>query len=150
MKKAKNNHVVFAILFLVIALIGFGDATYLTVKHFQGGSIICGTSGGCDIVTTSEYAKILGVPVAPLGMVYYLSVIVLSVLYLDKRKKTSLKLLSKFTVVGLLASSYFVYLQLFVIGEICYYCMGSAASSTLLFLIGMVFLKKHGRQKWIV
>jgi len=126
--------------FLVFSAIGFIDATYLTMKHFLGGPILCGDSGGCDAVTTSVYSTIFGIPVALLGTLFYLSVFLLTIVYIDKRKEEILRLVSWFTWAGLIASVYFVALQLFVIGEICRYCMGSAATSTLLFTTGMVFL----------
>ena len=40
------------------------------------------------------------------------------------------------------ASLIFVWLQLFVINAICFYCMVSAATSTLLFILGIILWKK--------
>jgi len=133
--------------FLFFSAVGFADATYLVVKHFSGGPILCGDSGGCDVVTTSVYSTIFGIPVALLGALYYLTVFLLVIGYIDKKKEQLLTLASWFTWAGLVASIYFVILQLFVIGDICRYCMGSAATSTLLFITGMVYLVMQKKKK---
>ena len=129
------------IAFTVFAVIGFFDATYLTMKHFFGGIVPCLT-GGCELVTTSEYSLILGIPVALLGAIYYFSQLILMIAHFESKSLVPVKLASRLTILGLLASVYFVSLQLFVIHAICDKCMLSAASSTALFIIGL-YLQKH-------
>jgi uncharacterized membrane protein len=75
--------------------------------------------------------------VALLGVLYYLTVFFLAIAYLDKKHKKILSLLSLFTIVGLMASAWFVYAQLVLLDAICLYCMGSAVTSTTLFGFGM-------------
>jgi len=140
MKSKKSILLWIVFIFLTVSFVGFVDATYLTVKHFQGETPACSVLEGCDKVTSSEYAVILGIPVALLGSLYYLTVFLLSIAYMDRRNEKVLFLTSIFTTAGLLASAWFVYLQFYVIGSICLYCMGSATTSTLLFIIGMFTL----------
>jgi len=127
--------------FLLVSFGGFVDATYLTVKHYSGTPLACSIFTDCEKVTTSRYAVIFGVPLALLGAVYYLAVFLSLIAYLDVRRQEILSFTALFTVVGLLASAWFVYLQLFVIHAICPYCMVSAIASTILFLLGMVVLR---------
>ena len=129
-------------MFLILALIGFADATYLTLKHFNGTAITCSLSQGCDEVTSSVYSELFGIPVALLGSLYYLSIILLSVHVLDKQNTQVLYLISKLTWFGLSASAYFIFVQASVLHAWCQYCIGSAITSTLLFLVGMTYLKK--------
>ena len=129
--------------FLIFSAIGFADATYLTVKHFLGTPIPCVILQGCEQVTNSQFAAIFGIPVALLGSFYYLTVLILSVVYLDTRKLLVLKLAAIFTIFGFLASLWFVFLQIFIIKAICLYCMISAVTSTLLFISGLIFWKKN-------
>lgn len=131
-----------AIALISIALIGFSDASYLTIEHLRGAEPACGLIEGCGEVTSSEYATIMGIPVALGGALYYLSILLLSIAYLDVKKETILRVVAYLSPIGFLASLYFVYLQLFVIHAICIYCMGSAISSTLIFVLGMWLLKK--------
>jgi uncharacterized membrane protein len=68
-------------------------------------------------------------------------VAVLAIYALDRKSVKVAKLASKLTWVGLLASLYLVFLQLFVIKSICIYCMVSAGSSTILFILGVLLLR---------
>ena len=128
-------------LLLAASLIGFVDAAYLTAKHYLGAPPPCGLFGGCETVTTSEYAKVAGVPLALLGALYYLAVFLSTIVYLDTRRSGILRMTAGFTAVGFIASLWFVYLQLFVIKAICPYCMLSALVSTVLFVAGMRVLR---------
>lgn len=139
----KSNKAV-AILFLIIALFGFFDASYLTTKHYQGVPPACSVLKGCETVTSSQYSVIFGVPVALLGAVYYLAVIVLAAIYIDGKSEKVLRGLATMTILGMAASSWLVFLQVFVIGAICIYCMFSAFTSTLLFVLGMFTLRSYG------
>lgn len=124
------------VLILLSALLGFLDATYLTVKHYVGGSLPCSILDGCDTVTTSTYATIGPVPVALLGALFYLTIILLVVAYWQS--SSNIKLISIIfwlSLVALIASLYFIYLQIFVIKALCLYCLISATTSTLIFFL---------------
>ncbi len=140
-KKSKliPNPLVWA--FLAVSFIGFIDASYLTVSHYTGADLNCNLTDGCGQVTSSEYSVIFGIPLALLGLFYYLSVFILSFLYLDIKKPEIFDFIRPLTVAGVLASAWFVYLQIYVIEAICQYCMLSALTSTILFILAMVSLK---------
>jgi uncharacterized membrane protein len=129
---------------LAFAILGFLDAAYLTVEHFLNRVPPCSIVHGCEKVTTSSFALIFGVlPMSLLGALYYLSVIVALILYLDMRRAFIIKWTARFTIIGFLFSLYLVYLQLFVIKAICQYCMLSALSSTGLFVVGLLMLRSQ-------
>lgn len=121
--------------FLAIAFIGFLDATYLTVEHYRFGSTACSLTAGCSTVTGSQYAVVLGLPVALLGALYYLSIILLTMYALIERREAAFRLAARLTVLGLLASVYFVSVMAFVLKAWCLYCLGSAVTSTMLFVL---------------
>lgn len=129
-----------ALIFLALGLLGFADASYLTASHYLGTSLNCPILGGCDIVTTSAYSRIFGLPVSLLGNVYYLAVIILAAAFLDSRKRKFLYRLSYISGVGFLASLIFTYLQFFVIKALCLYCLVSAGISTLILVNAVFFL----------
>lgn len=126
---------------LAFAAVGFIDAGYLTVEHFLNRVPPCTIISGCEKVTTSPYSIILGVPMALMGVVYYLAVILALVLYLDMRRDWIIKWTARVTAFGFVFSLWLVYLQLFVIKAICQYCMLSAATSIGLFAIGVLVLR---------
>ena len=141
--------------FLPVSFLGFLDASYLTVKHFVGTPLPCSVLHGCEEVTTSQYSVIGGIPVALLGAVYYLAIFILILSVLRRNMFSSsgvenvaeenedklLNITVRLTVIGLLASLWFIYLQLFVIKAICLYCMFSAFTSITLFVFGIIVLK---------
>jgi len=134
---------------VIVAFLGFLDATYLTVKEYSGENLNCVIFDGCNEVANSEYRLILGLPVALYGVIYYFGILFIGLLYLDDPsrkfpnifKLLSVKFLPIYTLIGFVMTLRFVYLQLFVIKAICSYCMMSAVTSTLLFFFGMTLLK---------
>lgn len=125
--------------FLVVSFLGFLDATYLVAQQYLGTIPPCVITTGCETVLTSEYSVILGIPLALLGSVYYLLLFLLAIFSLDMKREI-IRLAAFLTPIGFLASLYFIYLQLFVIQEICSYCIVSAATSTILFIIGLFII----------
>lgn len=135
----------FFIALLLFAFVGFIDATYLTATHFMEAPPGCGEDGGCGEVTSSEYSTLFGLPIALFGLLYYLSVIFLSLLWFDREPGFLPKIMIAWTAPAVLMSSWLVYLMLFVIEAICWYCMASAVSSTLIFLTSAVmFFRARG------
>lgn len=132
-----------AVFILVVALLGFIDASYLAVEHYKGVIPPCTIVSGCELVLTSSYSFILGVPVSLLGAIYYLIVLIGISSYLESKKTKLLKLTLLFTFFGFLFSLWFLYLQAFVIGAYCLYCLGSALTSITLFVTACVVFKKY-------
>ena len=121
----------------VVALIGLGDAIYLTIHHLTGEMVPCTVTGGCETVLTSSYAEIGGIPLAAYGAFAYFIAFSLAILAAFGNRKMWLLFGAQVTLMAL-ASSYFVYLQLFVLKAICQYCMISAGVCLTLFIIAMV------------
>lgn len=125
--------------FLITAILGFIDATYLTTQHFLHRIPACSLLRGCEKVTTSSFSTIFGVPVALLGSLFYVSLIILFVLYTDSKKPFFLNLARIFTLAGFFFSLYLVFLQVFILKALCMYCLFSASTSTILFITAWVF-----------
>ncbi len=132
-----------AIFLLVVALLGFADAAYLTVEHYQGTVPPCTIVSGCETVLTSSYSVIAGVPVSLLGALFYLAVLVGVFAYLESKKTAPLKWAMLLTVFGILFSLWFIYVQAVLLGAWCLYCLGSALTSTILFISACVVFKKY-------
>jgi uncharacterized membrane protein len=120
---------------LALGFIGFLDTTYLTITHFTGQNVNCTVSGGCNEVLSSEWSTIFGIPLALLGLLYYSSIIFTTFLYLDSKNEKFFLFHAPATTFGFLFSGFLFYLQYAVIEQWCQYCLVSAATSTVLFLI---------------
>lgn len=130
---------------LIVSFFGFADASYLSIEHITGGTPNCSVLEGCDVVTTSKYSEVFGIPVALGGAFFYLTMFILTILHLDTKKETFLRFAAMITPAGLLASIYFVFVMAVLLEAWCLYCLGSAASSTTLFVLGMIVLQKTSR-----
>lgn len=134
----KLNRLIYAL--IGISLVGFLDAVYLTTSHYTG-HITCSVVSGCQEVLVSQYSEVFGIPLAILGAAYYLFILIISLFYFDSQRKIFLKTLSYIPIIGFLISLYLIYLQLFVIHAICQYCMLSALTSTLIFILSIFLIK---------
>lgn len=139
------------VIIFVVALVGFADATYLSVEHFLGVIPPCSITGGCEKVLTSDFSTILGIPVSLIGAVYYLLISVGSLVYLEskhiskleKHNSEILRMSLFLTIPGFIASLWFTALQIFIIHSYCAYCLGSAILTTVLFILTLVTFRKY-------
>ncbi|PWB39163.1 MAG: hypothetical protein C3F02_00080 [Parcubacteria group bacterium] len=129
------------LVFLIFSLIGFTDAIWLTISYYRG-HIGCNIIAGCQNVLSSNYSHIYNIPVALLGAVFYAFIIINALHYLMFNNKLSFLALKIAPLIGFLVSLYLIYLQLFVINAICIYCMLSATTSIILFMLALVLMRK--------
>lgn len=125
---------------LIVAGIGFLDSAYLTIEHYMNVIPPC-TLSGCEIVLTSSYAEIMGISVALLGALYYITILVLAIAYLDTKKEIFISWIYVLAVFGFIATIYFFILQAFVIKSFCQYCLVSTATSTIILLTTIIKFK---------
>ena len=133
-----------AIIFLVLSFLGLIDATYLTITHYRDASVVCLLINSRDLVLQSSYATVGSVPVSLFGVVYYLGIFILSLISLAKKDEKLFFLAGLLTIFGFIASLWFLYIQLFIIHSLCFYCLFSAFDSTVLFILGLIFIGRFG------
>lgn len=125
------------ILAAIVALIGLGDALYLTVSHYTAKPVPCSLVEGCEMVLNSPYAIIWGIPLALFGALSYLSAFVLSLLSVRGNRLTWM--LFTLQVIFMAAFSvWLLYLQAFVIGAFCQFCLLSAGVTFTLLIIALI------------
>ncbi len=130
--------------FTGVALVGWLVTVVLTAIHFFALPAIppdAPVQGSIEVIT-SQWAYVLGVPLATLGGFYYLATFGLALWWFDTRHPLIIKILTPITASGVLFSAYFVYLQVGVIGEICPFCMVSAAATVILFGLELAILSR--------
>ena len=135
--------------FTLVAVLGWTVTVMLSAIHFFALPAIppdAPVQGSIEVIT-SPWAYVLGVPLATLGSFYYISTIGLALWWFDTRHPLLVKILTPMTATGVMFSSYFVYLQLGVIGEICPFCMVSAAATVILFGLELAILSRSSTPK---
>ena len=130
---------------LTWCLLGLLTSAYLTYEHYTGSTTLaCPASGAVDCakVTSSAWSTILGVPVAPLGLVFFVVMLVLCRPSLLRRRSVALDVARLgFCGIGLLMALYLLWAELFQIHAICLWCTGVHILTFLLFvtlLFGLV------------
>lgn len=117
----------------VLAVVGIGVSIYLGTVEASGSEAVCGPVGDCNAVQQSEHASIFGVPIGILGVVGYgilLAGWIISKLAKDRLADLGLIFAGAIAVGGTLFSIYLTFLEPFVIGATCMWCLTSALAIT--------------------
>jgi uncharacterized membrane protein len=129
-------------LLALVTLAGAGIAGYLAVLRLQGASAVCGPSHGCDIVAASEYAEVLGIPVAVFGLACSLVLAGLAVAWWLRGERRALLAAYLLLLGATGAVAYLTFLELFVIEAICSWCVAYAITIvTALVVAGLALLR---------
>lgn len=123
---------------LLVAFVGFLDATYLTAKRLTGSALHCYFFGGCDAVNGSPYSTLFGQPLSLYGAFFYLLVLLTTVYYLQTKSSNASKSLVFLTAFGFFFACYTFSLQAFVIKAWCFYCVLSMGTSSVNFTLMLV------------
>lgn len=118
---------------LVLAVVGLALSAYLTYVHYNLDALVCGT-GGCELVQTSEYSEMFGIPIAIFGLLMFITVIA-GIILRELRPDTSDLVSTGILMILLTAVLYWAYLtwlELTVIHAICQWCVMTSGATVLL------------------
>ena len=129
-----------------LALLGLGVSIYMALVETSHASAICGPIGDCNTVQQSEYAALFGwLPIGVLGTIGYAAILVAWGLmhwgkdHVQRQAASALLVMALF---GAAFSIYLTFLEPFVIGATCVWCLTSALCMTLILVILVVSLPK--------
>jgi len=129
---------------VLLALVGLLVATYLWLyKIGVLGVLQCGT-GSCESVQASRYAELFGIPVALYGVAGYGALMALGLASLQPRVAVDRRvavLLATLATVGFAFSLYLTAIELFVLHEICRWCVASAVIATAIWVLSLPELR---------
>ncbi len=129
-----------------LALIGLGVSIYMAFVETAHASAICGPIGDCNTVQQSEYASLFGwLPIGVLGFFGYAAVLVAWALMQwgkDHLQRLAASALLVMALFGVAFSIYLTFLEPFVIGATCVWCLTSALCMTLILVILIASLPK--------
>ena len=124
---------------LVLALAGLGVSIYLTIAHFTESTLAgCSESGlvNCTKVTTSPESYVFGIPVAVLGLAFFVFAVAIMSPWAWQSARREVHLVRMASmVVGIGFVLYLIYAELFTIGSICLYCTSVHAIMFVLFVL---------------
>lgn len=124
-----------------LALAGIVVAAYLAYVETAAVEAVCGPVGDCNAVQQSEQARLLGVlPVGVAGLAGYAAI--LGAWVLARRSASAAARPARLALVamafgGTLFSAWLTFLEPFVIGAVCAWCLSSAIVMTLLLVVAV-------------
>ena len=128
-----NNIKILRIIISVLALTGIVIMGYLTYIHYANTQSFCDISEtiSCDVVTTSIYSEIFGIPISIFGLLYFVFIF-----YLGAFKKTSKAFQTIFitTLFFIIPSLYFTLTEILFIEAFCILCEGSKLTMLLILI----------------
>lgn len=127
-----------------LVALGLLVAAYMTFEHYTGNATLACTPGGlvdCASVTTSRYSRVLGVPVALAGLLWFIATAVVAwwahrALLATQRSR----LMVGWTGLGLAFVLYLVWVELVPLGKICSWCTVVHLTTLALFLVTLADL----------
>lgn len=131
---------------LLLSVLGIAVSIYLSWTYLSGSHIAC-TTHGCEAVRSSSYSTLFGIPQPIYGIIFYLVVGFLALIYQSTEKLFTIgikRLIIITSTFGFLYSVYLTSLEAFVIRAYCDWCLVSAGISTLIFIIALrsIFYEK--------
>jgi uncharacterized membrane protein len=146
-KKTSKEHPWLIWAIPALSVIGLFVAGYLTFVEVTHTEAVCGPVGDCNTVQQSPYAMLFGVlPLGVLGLIGYVAILISwALLNYGPKNRHSLaaQALWGITLFGTLFSIYLTYLEPFVIGATCIWCLTSAILMTLLLWISTDVFHKY-------
>ncbi len=128
---------------LSLSLGGLAVSVYLTVAHFTSSRILaCGSHGfvSCDQVTTSAQSRLLGVPVAILGVAWFLAMAALTTPGAWRgRSRTIGRIRVAAAAAGMAFVLYLLDAELLTIGKLCVWCTVAHVLAFALFALIVLY-----------
>jgi len=130
------------LLTLLLATLGLAVSLYLLSVHWGWWQAVCLGVGECEVVNTSRYSELLGVPVALLGAGAYIA-IGLSAWCIRNDWQAARAARAQFfvAVTGIAFSAYLTAIELFVLHAVCPWCVMSALLISLIGACSLVMLR---------
>ncbi|NIM93613.1 MAG: hypothetical protein GTO18_07865 [Anaerolineales bacterium] len=123
----------------VLSVLGIAVAFYLAYVETSGATAVCGPVGDCNAVQQSTYAHLFGViPVGVIGLAGYVGIILAWIVGNYSSEPTSdwaKIILLAMAALGTIFSIYLTFLEPFVIGASCAWCLSSAVIITIIMLL---------------
>jgi len=130
----------------VVSGIGLVISAYLTWIHYSGDLALCIGVGGCEAVQGSRFAVAGGVPVALIGLCGFALIFAIALVRLREEAPvwadTTIFALS---IAATLYVAYLTYIELFVLGAVCPWCVAVAVCSVIVLVVVSLELLRPSR-----
>jgi len=130
----------------VVAAIGTLVSAYLTWVHYSGNLALCIGVGGCEAVQNSRFSVVGPVPIALIGLAGFIAMLAVALLRLrDDAPAWSDTALFALSLAATLYVAYLTYIELFVLGAVCPWCVMVAVCAAVVLALVSVDLFRPQR-----
>lgn len=135
-----------SILLFILVCIGISITGYLAYVHYSGILATCPLQPqlNCNAVLNSSYSTAVGIPVAVLGLLTYLALLICLFIHEKKESKHNDRILLFLPAVGVAAAGFYSALMIFRLGAICIWCEASHLTMLTIFIV----MARHIRPHW--
>ncbi len=123
----------------ILSLAGLGVSIYLTITHYSTAvTLACPDTGAinCGKVTTSPESIVFGIPVAVLGLAFFVFMVAVNSPPAWRSPLRAIHLARVISViVGIVFVIYLIYAELFKVNAICLWCTSVHAITFALFVL---------------
>ena len=144
MPYALSNKKITLMIFL-LSFAGFLVSTYITIHGLNRTIPPCTVTHGCETVLTSQFATVGPIPIAAFGAGFFITMMILSILYLQHNQKTFLRLLFALASLAFIAGLGLIYIQAVILKAFCQFCLLAELIIALIFILTLIlfFRKKN-------
>ena len=132
--------------------IGIALSVYLLIQHtelksgIQDTASFCSLSSfaDCDVVNASDYAEVVGIPIAGFGALFYFALLAIGLLFPPGSTGYAWGQgqMGRLALLGLVVDIYLLLIQLFVLGNLCVMCFLTYVATALVFLLSFLAAEK--------
>ena len=127
---------------VALVVLGLLVSIYMTIYKLTANDSMCLGSGDCSTVNSSRYSEVNKIPVAVIGVLGYLTILVIH--YLEPRnryfKQNGTLLIFGLALTGFLFTAWLIYVEIALIKALCPFCLTSQAAMTIIFIVSIVRL----------
>jgi uncharacterized membrane protein len=120
---------------VLFAAVGTAVSAYLTWVHYSGSLALCIGVGGCEAVQTSRYAMVGELPVAAIGLGGFCAMLGVAIARLVWDRAWLDLSLFGLSLAATLYVGYLTYVEIFLLGAICPWCVTAAACAVAVFAL---------------
>lgn len=127
----------------VLSLVGLGVSIYLTIEHFTQATSLAGcpenSTFNCIKVTTSPQSHVFGIPVAVLGLAFFVFMVAITSPPAWRVRWPAVHWARLGSlIVGMVFVLYLIYAELFLVKAICLYCTAVHVITFILFSLMVI------------
>jgi uncharacterized membrane protein len=127
---------------VALTVLGLLVAVYMTIYKITSNDSMCLGSGDCSTVNASRYSEVNGIPVAIIGVLGYLAILVVHYMEHGRGffKENGTLLIFGMALTGFLFTVWLIYVEFALLKALCPFCLTSQVAMTIIFIISIIRL----------